>query len=60
METSPESIEVEWVPREEVISRITHPVLKDRIEHLLNFDGEVIYKAYTHSDSYEIQEQRKI
>ena len=60
LKTSPESIEVEWVPREEVISRITHPVLKDRIEHLLNFDGEVIYKAYTHNDSYEIQEQRQI
>ena len=59
-DTNPESFEVELVLRKEVISLITYPVLKDRIEHLLNFDGEVVYKAYSNNGSYKIRENRRI
>ena len=37
LKTSEETIEVEWVPRADVIKRITHPVYRDRILHLLQF-----------------------
>lgn len=60
LKTSEETIEVEWVPREEVLELITHPVYRDRIQHLLSFHGRVIYKAYTNLDRYQIEEQRNV
>jgi 8-oxo-dGTP diphosphatase len=44
--TSEESPEVDWVPREEALSRVTSPPLRDRLRDLLGFDGTVIYRAY--------------
>ncbi len=44
--TSEESLEVAWVPREEALSRVTSPPLRDRLRDLLGFDGTVVYRAY--------------
>ena len=44
--TSPESLEVEWVERHEVLGRIVRPVIRDRMQDMLGFTGEVIYRAY--------------
>jgi len=51
--TSPESPEVRWVPRENVLDTVTHPALHDRIKDMLEFTGQVIYRAYT-SQPYQI------
>ena len=44
--TSPESLEVEWVAREDVLARITHPAIYARMKDLLDFEGQVVYRAY--------------
>ena len=43
---SEETRAVEWVPREEVLARLTRPATIDRARELLDFDGTVIYRAY--------------
>lgn len=52
LQTSAESLAVEWVPRDEVLSRIMHPVLHDRMKDMLDFDGHVVYRAYAY-DAYD-------
>jgi 8-oxo-dGTP diphosphatase len=46
---SPESPEVRWFPREDVLAQITYPALRDRIADMLGFaaTGEVVYRVYT-------------
>ena len=44
--TSPESLAVEWVERDEVLGRIRRPALRDRMRDMLEFTGEVVYRAY--------------
>ncbi len=44
--TSSESLEVEWVERHEVLGRIIRPVIRDRMRDMLEFMGEVVYRAY--------------
>ena len=56
-ETSEESVEVEWVLREDVLARITHPAIRDRVKDMLDGDGQVIYRVYT-TDPYVIHSQR--
>ena len=45
--TSLESLEVEWVKPEEVLSRIIRPPIRERTRDMLEFKGRVIYRAYT-------------
>ena len=45
--TSPESVQVEWVNRYECLKKASHPVVLARMRDMLNFDGKVIYRAYT-------------
>lgn len=54
-----ETFEVEWVPREEALSRITHPAIYDRVSDLLNFDGRVLYRAYR-IDPYLVVGQQRV
>jgi 8-oxo-dGTP diphosphatase len=44
--TSQESLAVEWVKRDEVLSRIQRPAIRGRMKDMLEFDGQVIYRAY--------------
>jgi 8-oxo-dGTP diphosphatase len=52
--TSPESLAVEWVARDEALGRITHPAIHERMRDMLEFDGPVAYRAY----SYKVTEER--
>lgn len=51
--TSAESLRVEWVPRDYVLSRITHEGIRDRMRDMLNYHGQVMYRVYTNRP-YEI------
>jgi len=44
---SPESVEVAWVPRDDALTWVTHPSIKDRLRDKLTFDGRVIYRVYS-------------
>ena len=66
LKMSEESLEVEWVNRTEVLSRIKLPVICDRMRDMLEFDGQVVYRAYsfginaTRIVDYTIKEERNI
>ena len=63
--TSPESLAVEWVGREEAIARIIRPAIRERMRDMLEFNGQVIYRAYAfdanevHTE-YTVHEERTI
>jgi 8-oxo-dGTP diphosphatase len=63
---SAESLEVEWVAREESLARVPHPPLHDRLRDMLAFDGTVVYRSYEFSaldeggTEYIVQEERWI
>mgnify|MGYP000128966905 CR=1 FL=1 len=59
LRTSNESIDVGWFERDKVLDMITHPILKDRMRDMLDFDGKVIYRAYS-KKPYEIYVERTI
>ena len=44
---SDESLQVEWVEPAEALARIIRPVICDRLRDMLEFDGRVVYRAYT-------------
>lgn len=46
LQTSDETGEVAWVARNEVLARITHPAIYDRVRFLLAYDGRVVYHSY--------------
>ena len=50
---SPESELVEWVQPGQVLSRVTHDAIRDRIQDLLTYNGQVVYRSYS-TDPYEI------
>lgn len=43
---SAESIEVEWVSREEALSRVKREVIHRRLKSMLDFSGQITYRAY--------------
>ena len=51
--TSDESLETTWVGTNDVLSRITHPAIYDRMRDLLTFSGHVMYRVYT-TDPYTV------
>lgn len=63
--TSAESPEVAWVERDEALARIIRPAIRDRMRDMLEFDGQVVYRAYTfdanevHTE-YTVHEERRI
>jgi 8-oxo-dGTP diphosphatase len=62
---SAESPAVEWVPRDEVLERIQVPFIHARMRDKLEFDGEVVYRAYRKQpgdlyETYEVVEERGI
>jgi 8-oxo-dGTP diphosphatase len=44
--TSSESLQVEWVHPDQVLARITRPPIRERMRDMLEFKGQVIYRAY--------------
>lgn len=50
--TTTESLQTEWVGVNKVLERITHPALYDRVQDMLEFTGDVVYRVYT-TDPYE-------
>ena len=44
--TSAESIQVEWVNRDEVLSRVKRAAIYGRLKTMLEFTGQVTYRAY--------------
>lgn len=49
--TTVESNETDWVSRDQVLQRITQPMLYDRIKDMLEYSGRVVYRVYT-TDPY--------
>jgi 8-oxo-dGTP diphosphatase len=45
--TSAESLELGWFTPDEALLQVTHPVNRDRLQTLLDFDGRIVYRAYT-------------
>ena len=43
---SEESVQVEWVDRDKVLARVKHPSIHGRLKTMLEFSGEVTYRAY--------------
>ena len=43
---SEESVEVEWVNRDDVLSRIKRRSIYKRMKDMLEFSGEIVYRAY--------------
>jgi 8-oxo-dGTP pyrophosphatase MutT (NUDIX family) len=65
---SPESLAVEWVPRDEALARVTRPPIRARLRDMLDFDGSVVYRSYEYAaarpDSpgagYTVREERRL
>src|SRR5215216_2376098 len=62
---SVESTAVEWVDREEALSRVKREAIYKRLKNMLEFSGEITYRAYfvdpTRLDlNYQELEDRKI
>jgi 8-oxo-dGTP diphosphatase len=45
--SSEESLELGWFTPDEALLKVTHPVNRDRLQTLLDFDGRIVYRAYT-------------
>ena len=60
---SDESLQVEWVEPAEALARIIRPVIRERLRDMLEFDGRVVYRAYTFNANavhtpYVVHEER--
>lgn len=44
---SDETPDVKWFDPAEVLEKVSHPVNRDRLEHLLAFDGTISYLSYS-------------
>ena len=63
--TSLESTQVEWVNREDVLSRVKREAIRGRLMNMLEFSGEITYRAYFVDSNrinrnYQELEDRKI
>ncbi len=62
---STESLAVEWVERDQVLPRIIRPVIRDRMRDMLEFDGNIVYRAYSFDadkvyTEYTIHDERTV
>lgn len=61
--TSEESVAVEWVKPEDVLGRISHPAIRDRVRDWLTNNGRVVYRSYSLDpyrihDHYDLEDKR--
>jgi len=52
-----ESPEVSWVPKGDVLKRVSHPAIYDRIQDMLKYTGKIMYRVYS-TDPYVIYTER--
>jgi 8-oxo-dGTP diphosphatase len=62
---SAESLKVEWVDKQDVLSRISRPSIQGRMKKMLEFSGQITYRAYRVdardvNAPYEVYEDRLI
>jgi 8-oxo-dGTP diphosphatase len=62
---SAESLVVAWLERDDALSRVERPPLRDRLRDMLDFDGQVVYRAYAFDAfgvdlEYTIHEERHV
>jgi 8-oxo-dGTP diphosphatase len=48
--------ELGWFAAPESLARVSHPVNRDRLETLLGFSGQTVYRAYT-AHPYRVEEE---
>lgn len=59
LQTSEESVEVEWVNCAEACRRVTFPPLARRLSHMLDYGGRVRFEAFRMvGDAMEILEEK--
>lgn len=63
--TSDESLQVEWVERDEALSRVIRPAIRDRLRDMMEFNRRVVYRAYAFDagqidGDYTIHEERRV
>ena len=59
LQTSEESVEVEWVDCAQARRRVTFPPLARRLSHMLDYDGRVRFEAFRMTgDAMEILEEK--
>jgi len=59
LQSSDETSEACWVKREEVHDMLANPIMQDRFNAYLEYDGSIRYEAYT-SRPYELHYRRHI
>ena len=57
---SVETSEVIWVPARRVLDYVTGPVIRYRLEKILNFDGRVTYASYVSKPEFKLLSERYI
>ncbi|MGI4787571.1 MAG: NUDIX hydrolase [Janthinobacterium lividum] len=65
LRASNESLTVEWLEPTDALARVKRLVIRDRLQDMLEFDGQVVYRAYTFNANeiqieYTIHEERHI
>ena len=60
LQTSDETSEARWVPKDQVLEYIKHATLVERFKAFLTFDGNVQYLEYVTKPEYELRLARKI
>lgn len=63
--TSAESRQVVWVPAETALNRLSRRGMRDRLRHMLSFDGRVLYRSFgvdqqTASGEYTTRDERYV
>ena len=63
--TSRESLEVEWVPADQALARVVRPAIRERMRDMLEFAGQMVYRAYSCEASevgveYTVHEERAV
>ncbi|MDE0020179.1 MAG: NUDIX hydrolase [Candidatus Poribacteria bacterium] len=59
LSTSDESLETRWFDREEALSQIANPAVRDRLIDMLDFGGAPVYRVYS-TNPYKIHAQRRV
>ena len=59
---SAESLKVEWVAADVALARIARPAFRDRLQLMLAFTGQVLYRSYTLDSGvpYTVHEERYV
>jgi 8-oxo-dGTP pyrophosphatase MutT (NUDIX family) len=60
LQTSEETSEVGWYPKEKVLDMITAPAIIERFKAYLEFDGNVKYLEYVTSPKFDLKFERLI